>query len=156
MSSHGALAYEVVQRTRPVVLASTRVVEARWRAHGITVAMRAVLERLVHDGPRTVPDLARTLDISRQAVQRSIDELAAQGHVAPHPNPAHRRSPLFDVTPSARRTFDELHAEEVDRVATIAADLSLDDLATARRVLEVLHAGIAAEVARLTEEAPAR
>lgn len=58
--------------------------------------------------PTTVPNVARTMNQSRQYIQRITDDLARDGHVVARPNPAHRRSPLISATPSGRGLLDEM------------------------------------------------
>lgn len=48
--------------------------------------------------PRTAPQLARSLGVTRQAVQRVADESAAKGFVTAIRNPDHARSKLYGLT----------------------------------------------------------
>ena len=68
--------YDLVRLVRPMTLNSGRVVERGLRRLGLTVGRRAVLEVLVEGGPSPVPEIARRLDLSRQAAQRLVNELA--------------------------------------------------------------------------------
>lgn len=149
MLDRGSLIYGLVQQARPVVLVSARATEARWGSHGVTVAMRAVLEVLLRDGPHSVPQLGRVLDISRQAVQRTVDELLRLDHVTATPNPAHRSSPLYEVTPAARTLFESLHAEELLAASAMAADFSDAEIEAARRVLDAIYADLRAHLQEL-------
>ena len=60
---------------------------------GLTATRWQVLGAILGE-PLTVSDIARTMGITRQSVQRTADVLAAQGLVAYHDNPAHRRAKL--------------------------------------------------------------
>lgn len=66
-------------------------------AHGLTVAGRAVLER-VEAAPATVPQMAQDFLMTRQAVQRVVSDLADRGYVEMHVNPRHRRSSLVHAS----------------------------------------------------------
>lgn len=145
----GEQVYGVVRMTRPVVMAAARAVGLQWGAHGVTVAMRAVLETIERNGPMSVPHLARVLDITRQAAQQTIGDLLDTGLVEGQLNPAHRRSPLHDLTPPARELFTALHAAELDAMSSMARGFSPAELDVARRVLEVLHADIRARSTEL-------
>ena len=79
MTTRVVLVYAVVRLARPITLNSARVDDAGLRELGLTVGMRAVLEVLVEDGPLTTPNVARRLDVSRQATQRLVNELLAGG-----------------------------------------------------------------------------
>lgn len=136
--SRGEAVYQVLRRVRPLILASARVVAERVQPHGLSVGTRAVLELLEESGPATVPELAARLDLTRQAVQRHVDDLVARGHAEPRPNPAHRRSVLIHPTDAGQRTMRTVRARELDDLAEMGTDCSLDDLATAVRVLDSL------------------
>ncbi len=127
--------YDVLRHVRPVVLESTRVVDSRVRGLGWTVGSRAVAELLRTLGPMTVPQMAETLSLARQNVQRHVDELVRQRHARTLTNPAHRRSVLVDLTPAGVTAFDRLHAQEVVDLASLAAECTTEELATAARVL---------------------
>ena len=138
MSERGELVYDVVRLTRPVTLASARVVERSLRPHGLTVGGRAILELLSEGGPATVPDLARALDVSRQAVQRLVNDTVASGHARLSDNPRHRRSQLVGLTERGREVFAEMRREELRQLATLAPECSADALETAHEVLAAL------------------
>jgi DNA-binding MarR family transcriptional regulator len=135
----GTLVHDVLRQTRPLVLNSARVVEAALRPDAVSVGMRAVLEILAGGGPLTVPGIAQRLDLARQGIQRHVDDLAALGHVETRPNPAHQRSVLVHLTGSGRALFDRIHAGELARLATLAADCTPDEIATAVTVLRALN-----------------
>lgn len=143
MTDRGDAVYAVVQGTRPVVLASGRVVESSVREHGWTVASRAVVEVLSSAGSMTVPQIAARLSLARQNVQRQVDELIVLGHVRTVPNPAHRRSALVQLTPAGQTTFEQVHARELRELSVLAPHLTHEELATAARVLDALAADIA-------------
>ena len=138
MNGRGELVYDVVRLTRPVTLASARVVERSLRPYGLTVGGRAVLELLSEGGPATVPDLAHTLDVSRQAVQRLVNDTVAAGHAVLTDNPRHRRSQLVGLTERGRQAFAEVRREELRQLATLAPECSAAALETAHQVLAAL------------------
>jgi DNA-binding MarR family transcriptional regulator len=111
--------------------------DALTRPFGQTEARWAVLS-VLSGGPRTVPQVARRLGVTRQSVQRVANLLAAEGLVESSPNPDSARSPLFRLSK---------RGEEVLAGITQAADpwhrrageeLSLRDLRRARSALAVL------------------
>src|SRR6266540_2967932 len=62
---------------------------ARWQALGaLALANR----------PLTVPQIARRMGLTRQAVQASVNRLLSEGLVEADENPDHRRSPLMHLT----------------------------------------------------------
>ncbi len=104
--------------------------------------VRAVLERLTEDGPQTVPMLARTLYVTRQAAQALVDQAKALDYVEARPNPAHQRSHLIALTEAGSRAFAGIHDRELANLSDIAAGLSADDIGTCVRVLDHLLAGV--------------
>ena len=148
MSDQGSAAYEVLRHVRPLHLQAARAVTATLRGQRITMGIRAVLERLEDRGPQTVPQVAAWLDVSRQAVQRVVNEARTLGYVDVRDNPTHRRSHLIVLTASGRDEFRRLHAEEVRTLAVITADIDRADLLACAAVLERLTSALAGRNAR--------
>ena len=138
MFERGKALYEVLRHVRPLVLNSSRVVEAALRTEGLSVGPRAVLEILAEHGPATVPAIADRLDLARQGVQRHVNDLLALGHVATGPNPAHRRSVLVTLTRTGREVIDRVRADELRHLDALAADCTRQEIATAAKVLRAL------------------
>ncbi|WP_312167217.1 MarR family transcriptional regulator [Phenylobacterium sp.] len=75
---------------------------------GFTGARMRVAAVLAAPGTaRTVPQVARSLGLSRQAVQRLADDLAARGLGAWIDNPDHCRARLFQLTASGRAAYGQ-------------------------------------------------
>lgn len=88
---------------------------------GLSSARMRVTEALLAaKGPRTVPQVARALGLSRQAVQRLVDDLLARGLLAASDNPDHRRAKLFSLTEAGL----EAHAQALQRKALWAQAMS--------------------------------
>src|SRR5580704_11432256 len=83
--------------------------EAIARTVGQTQARWQVMSAASAD-PRTVPQIARRLGVSRQNVQRIADLLAAEGSAAFEPNPDHRGSPYLVLTSRGSATLARLTA----------------------------------------------
>ena len=123
---------------------------------GVNPSMRAVMESLAGGGRQTVSDLARCKGVSRQHVQAIMNALLADGLVVAVENPAHRRSPLFDLTNRGRATFAAIGAREREPLERIAAGLTLASLQQARTTLEQLNSRLAAEIIRGETDEAAR
>src|SRR5262249_14455893 len=78
--------------------------EALAKPAGQTLARWLVLEA-VQDAPATVAQVARTLHLARQGVQRLADLLVRDGLAVYQDNPAHRRAKLPQLTPRGRATL---------------------------------------------------
>ncbi|HBS36730.1 MAG TPA: hypothetical protein DEA50_16885, partial [Parvularcula sp.] len=65
---------------------------------GLGAPERGTLRDLFIEGESSAPDLARRKAVSRQAVQATLDGLAAKGLVRTEINPRHKRSKLYLLT----------------------------------------------------------
>jgi DNA-binding MarR family transcriptional regulator len=91
---------------------------------------------------RTVPQLARRLDLSRQSVQRVADRLVDESLASYEPNPGHRRSPLLKETPLGAEVRSALDREIQRRLLSMHDLVEKDEIETALLVLRSLRAAI--------------
>ncbi|MFB8247597.1 MarR family winged helix-turn-helix transcriptional regulator [Streptomyces sp. NPDC055952] len=87
----------------------------------------------------TAPQAVRRLGVSRQAVQRVVNDLLDDALVASEPHPDHRTSPLLTVTEAGRRVLDGITEREAEAHEPPTAQLTPEDFATARAVLPTVH-----------------
>ncbi|MFI6900691.1 MarR family winged helix-turn-helix transcriptional regulator [Nonomuraea sp. NPDC050394] len=124
----------------PLYRRAWRQVEQDAPVEGLTVGLRAVLSMLRRNGPATVPQLGRTLALSRQFVQRTINDGAALGLVESVPNPAHKKSSLIRLTGRGAAAVDALVGRERAVLREVGRDLTDDDVEACVRVLaRLLH-----------------
>ena len=103
---------------------------ARWQVLG-AIALSPV--------PLPVAHLARNMGLTRQAVQRSVDEMCGDGFVRLDPNPHHRRAMLVTMATrgeAAYRTASERQDRWADALAT---DLSSEGIEAAGLLLRELQ-----------------
>jgi DNA-binding MarR family transcriptional regulator len=116
--------------------------EALAKPAGQTLARWLVLEA-IQDRPATVAQIARSLLLARQGVQRLADVLVRDGLAAYQDNPAHRRAKLLRMTPQGRAALRAIQAAQVAWSDRLGAELGLDELqqvsATLERVLQALR-----------------
>ena len=108
------------------------------QASTVPVGVRAVLDLLRVRESLTVPRIAEVLGLSRQFVQRCVNEAEEVGWVESRPNPAHQRSSLVVITESGRQLVTGIRAGEAESLAPVAATMSRDDVAACVRVLTQL------------------
>lgn len=132
------LLHHVIRRLRPLHRTVVRAVERELAGTGITAGEHALLDALRTEGPRTVPQLARTMGLDRQPVQRWVNHAAELGLVVTAPNPAHRRSSLIDLSAEGGKVIRGIQEFEMTELRARLADLSADDVTTALRVLDRL------------------
>ena len=104
--------------------------EALARPAGQTLARWLVLEA-VQERPATVAQIARTMRLARQSVQRLADVLVRDGFAAYEENPAHRRARLVRLTPDGRSALYTIQAAQRSWAAALGAELGEAELRAA-------------------------
>ncbi|UUO00598.1 MarR family transcriptional regulator [Mycolicibacterium novocastrense] len=84
----------LLRRSGEAIAAGQGQTQARWQ-----------LLSVVSELPRSVPQAARRLGVSRQGVQRVANDLVAAGLAEFRLNPDHRTSPLLGPTAEGRRVL---------------------------------------------------
>lgn len=133
---------EVYVTLGPVYRKVARVVERSEPVMGMSVGVRAVLDQLARDGERTVPQMARTQDLSRQFVQRMVHDATTAGFVELVPNPAHRRSSLVRLTDPGRAAISAVTSREQELMGRVGGDLTGEEIDATLRVLRHMLAGL--------------
>ena len=126
---------EVYVALGPVYRRVARLVEQDEQVSGLSVGVRNVLDQLRLGGDRTVPQLARAQDLSRQYTQRMVDQAATDGLVELVENPAHRRSRLVRLTPTGAAAIGSVIDRELSLLTRVGGDLTAAELEGTLRVL---------------------
>jgi DNA-binding MarR family transcriptional regulator len=128
-----------IVKTVPLAFHRLRAVsEALHAQDGITAPMRGVMQSLFDGPPLTVPQLAAARPVSRQHIQKQVDELLSRGLVRAEKNPSHKRSPLIVLTDAGRARFSRIRTEEREILSGFASWIPADDLDTTARTLSTL------------------
>ncbi|MFI1535245.1 MarR family winged helix-turn-helix transcriptional regulator [Streptomyces anandii] len=126
---------EVFDLVGPLYRRVQRAVERGEAVEGLSVGVRAVLDLLHKHGPMTVPQMGRAQAISRQFVQRMVNEAAARDLVEAVPNPAHQRSSLIRLTGAGRAAITAALAREHAVLREVGGGLTGADVTACLRVL---------------------
>lgn len=86
-----------------------------------------------------VAHIARNMGLSRQAVQRLVNEMAMQNLVQFLPNPHHQRAKLVVMTANGRTVFDSAMDRQRPWADALARGLSADEISAAVVVLRHLR-----------------
>jgi DNA-binding MarR family transcriptional regulator len=132
---------DVARLVRDVIetaVAARRSDERLARANGQTQARSNVLGAIAAVDA-TVPRVARLLGVTRQSVQRVVDDLVEDGQAVVVPNPEHRRSPLVQLTALGTATRRAIARSTAEHRAGIAATLDPADVETTSRTLRRLR-----------------
>jgi DNA-binding MarR family transcriptional regulator len=113
----------------------TTIGEALAKPAGQTLARWLVLEA-IQDKPATVAQVARTLHLARQGVQRLADLLVRDGLAAYQDNPAHRRAKLLRITPQGRTALRAIQIAQVAWADTLGARIGEAELRQASLLLD--------------------
>ena len=89
--------------------------------------------------PLSVAQTARSMGLSRQAVQRTANEMHADGLVAFAPNPHHARAKLLMLTQQGARIYAAAMERQRPWAELLAGKLAPRDIGTAAGVLLALR-----------------
>jgi DNA-binding MarR family transcriptional regulator len=107
---------------------------------GLTSARWQVIGAIAIAGqPQTVPAIARAMGLTRQAVQRLINELMADGLVEARTNPNHRRARLFSLTSAGLAAFEGATARQAPWAEALASGCSAVEIKAAETMLRTLR-----------------
>lgn len=91
----------LVSQLETAILQAARTIDSRRETLAQRMGQTPARWRLLSEaslGERSVPQLARRLELTRQSVQRTADQLTAEGLARYHANPDHVRSPHLVLT----------------------------------------------------------
>lgn len=115
---------------------------------GINPSMRAVMESLASGKKQTVPEMAAARGVSRQHIQKIVNELLELKLVQSEINPAHKRSDYYLLTPRGEDIFSEVVAREAVPMTALTEVLPEADVAAATKALSQLNEAIAALISK--------
>jgi DNA-binding MarR family transcriptional regulator len=126
-----ALLGQVIGLTRRFTTAG----EALAKPAGQTLARWLVLET-IQDKPATVAQIARSLHLARQGVQRLADVLVRDGLAVYQDNPAHRRAKLVRLTPEGRTALRTIQTAQAAWADALGARIGEEELRQASVLLD--------------------
>jgi DNA-binding MarR family transcriptional regulator len=107
---------------------------------GVTSARWKILGALSYsDNAMTVPDIARTMGQTRQAVQRLVNEMIKDQLLETLDNPKHQRAKLLRLTDKGKNTFNKVMEKQIPWVNAIAQDIQEKDLNSVVATLKYLN-----------------
>ncbi|MEY9996333.1 DNA-binding MarR family transcriptional regulator [Streptomyces sp. V4I8] len=113
-----------------------RKLEQGEAVEGVSVGVRSVLVLLHRYGPMTVPQMGRVMSLTRQFVQRMVNDAVARGWAEATPNPAHQRSSLIRITDDGQAVITAVLAREHALNRQVGGDLTEAELRACVRVLK--------------------
>ncbi|MEU6307358.1 MarR family winged helix-turn-helix transcriptional regulator [Streptomyces chartreusis] len=113
-----------------------RKLEQGEEVEGVSVGVRSVLVLLHRYGPMTVPQMGRLMTLTRQFVQRMVNDALARGWAESTPNPAHQRSSLIRITDEGEAVITAILAREHALNRQVGGELTEAELQACVRVLK--------------------
>ncbi|CAM5397422.1 MarR family winged helix-turn-helix transcriptional regulator [Streptomyces sp. HUAS 31] len=113
-----------------------RKLEQGEEVEGVSVGVRSVLVLLHRYGPMTVPQMGRLMTLTRQFVQRMVNDALARGWAETTPNPAHQRSSLIRITDEGEAVITAILAREHALNRQVGGELTEAELQACVRVLK--------------------
>lgn len=92
----------------------------------------------VGERPRTIPQIARRMGVTRQGVQRVADAMVRDGLAEFVDNPDHRRSPILRLTVRGQQILARINAAQTGWSNKVAEEFALEDLRRAVRTIEAV------------------
>lgn len=108
------------------IVADIGLTSARWQVLG---AINFAEE------PRTVSWLARSMGLTRQAIQRVANELENEGLVEFRENPAHRRAQIVTLTRKGRSIYAAAERRQIPWINALAKGFSRNEIEQAVELL---------------------
>ncbi len=113
------------------------------RRRRLTPARARLLRVLDDDGPLSMSELSRALDVTPRAVTGLVDGLESDGFARRTEHPSDRRTTLVELTPTGRRFCREMRAG-LERIARdLLGDVPVADLEAGSALLDVVRERLA-------------
>lgn len=145
------LALEVFRANGALIAAGDALVaplgltSARWQVLG------AIAEA---EGGLPTAGIARNMGLTRQSVQRVVDDLAERGLLRFVANPHHKRAKLVQLTPAGAAAFAAASARWAPLAETLLAAIGATAASSAAETLNALRLAIAAATPPETPDDP--
>jgi len=105
--------------------------------YGITSARWKILGALSLAGePQTVPQIARSMGLTRQAVQRLVDAMREDELLLFQENPGHKRAKLISLSERGKTVYSKLYEKQSVWAMKCSIGISKTELETALSVLK--------------------
>jgi DNA-binding MarR family transcriptional regulator len=111
------------------LVASLALTSARWQMLGAVA---------LSNRPRTAPQLAAQMGMTRQGAQKQLNLLVGEGLMTIEPNPNHARSPRYVLTRKGLSVYQATERVQTAWAARLAKGLGHTDLEATHRLLGLL------------------
>ena len=112
------------------LVADIGLTSARWQVLG-AIALSPI--------PLPVAHIARNMGLTRQAVQRLVNEMESDGLVGFEPNPHHQRAKLVLLTPRGKAAYDAAMKRQGPWASSLSNGLSIEQVEATTETLRVIR-----------------
>lgn len=126
--------YDFIKTLRPLYISIENKVREICQEYDISVAQRAILEKLYPNHSLSVPMLAEILILKRQSVQEVVNQLIEKKLLINQINPLHKKSNLYSLSEKGFKTFSLIHMSELAFLKQSSDIFTQKDITTATRV----------------------
>ena len=112
------------------LVADIGLTSARWQVLG-AIALSPI--------PLPVAHIARNMGLTRQAVQRLVNEMEGDGLVGFEPNPHHQRAKLVLLTPRGKAAYDAAMKRQGPWASSLSNGLSIEQVEATTETLRVIR-----------------
>ena len=110
------------------------------KPYGMTSARWQVMGAIDLTGqPITVSEIARRMGLTRQAVQRIVNDLEQLGMISPKPNPDHKTASLIAITAKGQEVMAKINEAQAEWVNDLAKNSPEKELQKAFKTLETIR-----------------
>ena len=110
------------------------------KPYGLTSARWQVIGAIDLAGqPMTVAQIARRMGLSRQGVQRIVNDLMKIGLVKPTPNIDHKRSPLISISEKGEKVMSKVNRDQIVWVNQLSKGLNKQEIDQTLELLQTIR-----------------
>lgn len=96
--------------------------------------------------PQTVAWLARSMGLTRQAVQRIANELEKEGLVLFQPNPRHKRANLVRLTKQGQDVYNAADQQQIEWINALSRGFDAKEIQCALKVMQAMRSNLEMEL----------
>lgn len=120
--------YEVIESSRAFMNQMNELVDQIHQDYGINSCSRGVMLILKSEGLRTIPQLAKNTQRSRQYLQKMITQMQKIGLINLIPNPDHKTSNLIELSEHGKQILVEMLDAESTLINRVDIPIEIDQL----------------------------
>lgn len=139
---------ELIERLARFHFTAKRYGDALHYAEGVTMGERAILKEVSQNG-KSVPEMAGWRGLSRQAIQKIVDQLERRGLVRKKTPPSDRRNRIVVITRRGSALVEKLEEAERAEAQLMAQVFPQSELKRTIEALDFFETQIQKRIAKL-------